>query len=445
MCKKLLHLAAVWLLLLTVNQIATQADTALQHQTEQPRPIKLGTSGGNINDSSTAFCCSGTLGALVEDGNFQYILSNNHVLARTNNALPGEEIIQPGLIDQTPVCYEDVDDTVAHLSDFVKIRFKKGKVVPLNQVDAAIAQVVPGAVEPNGAILCIGVVSSNTSGPAIGQTVKKSGRTTGLTTGTIGAINVTVDVGYNRKCGGAANLVARFNNQILIDTEGFSAGGDSGSLIVTDAGSEQQAVGLLFAGSSDGSLTVANPINAVLQAFGVVMAGGAPPGPKPVGSIKGTVMNSKDQSPIEGAVVTVVETGQSTTTNPDGSYLINEVQVGDYSVKASAAGFKPQTKPATVYEGQQTIVDFSLRPHKGKGKSLGQQLIKRAVRVKKRHEQNLFQIDGVAGIGVGLSDAKQPVIQIYLKEDSAEARRRIPAELDNIPVQVLVTGSFEAF
>src|SRR5439155_23703642 len=120
---------------------------------DQPFPIQLGTSGGNINDSSKAFCYGGTLGALVEDasGN-QYILSNNHVLARTNAAALGEDVIQPGLIDQSPACFRDRTDIVANLSNFISINFRKG-TMRANAVDAAIAQVRVGNVDPTGFII----------------------------------------------------------------------------------------------------------------------------------------------------------------------------------------------------------------------------------------------------------------------------------------------------
>src|ERR1700739_2151871 len=56
------------------------------NQNAQNAPVPLGTSGGNQKDSSTGgggiTCCSGTLGSLVARGGTQYILSNNHVLAR---------------------------------------------------------------------------------------------------------------------------------------------------------------------------------------------------------------------------------------------------------------------------------------------------------------------------------------------------------------------------
>ena len=56
----------------------------------------------------------------------------------------------------------------------------------------------------------------------------------------------------------------------------------------------------------------------------------------------------------------------------------------------------------------------------------------------------IFNIPGIVGIGVGLSKSGQAVIHVYLKEESAKARARIPAALENVPVEVLVTGPFEA-
>ena len=55
--------------------IATWADSGSAHRIDQPFPIQLGTSGGNINDSSKAFCYGGTLGALVEDASGRSVYS----------------------------------------------------------------------------------------------------------------------------------------------------------------------------------------------------------------------------------------------------------------------------------------------------------------------------------------------------------------------------------
>ncbi len=75
---------------------------------------------------------------------------------------------------------------------------------------------------------------------------------------------------------GYSTGVARFVGQIIIEPGDFSAGGDSGSLIVVDGkgpskADDRKPVGLLFAGSA--FITVANPIGPVLSRFGVTIDG----------------------------------------------------------------------------------------------------------------------------------------------------------------------------
>jgi hypothetical protein len=91
-----------------------------------------------------------------------------------------------------------------------------------------------------------------------------------LTSGVISAVNVTVNVTYNKTCG-IGSQTAKFTGQIMIGTPGFSAGGDSGSLIVEDCSPYPRAVGLLFAGSD--AVTLANPIGSVLSSLNVQMTG----------------------------------------------------------------------------------------------------------------------------------------------------------------------------
>ena len=200
---------------------------------------------------------TGTMGCLVRRGRRLYILSNNHVIARSNWAVPGAPIIQPGRADGGTI-----KDTIAILSEFVPIKF----FGPVNHVDCAIAQALPRLVTPKNK--CFGKISADPVSCRLGTDVKKCGRTT--QEGTIGRItdcNLTVRVyGY-----GLFGLKwALFQDQIVIKpktNEQFSAPGDSGSLIITDAGS--RPVGLLFAGSS--SLTIANPITAVLKELKVTI------------------------------------------------------------------------------------------------------------------------------------------------------------------------------
>jgi len=234
---------------------------------QQAVPISLGVSGGNITDQTRQNCCTGTLGCLVQDGGgVQYILSNNHVLAKTNKGGKGDPIIQPGLVDLEHPCNSVIStnyNDIANLSKFVTIKFNSKSV---NYVDAAIAQVMGGMVRTDGAINCLGAIDPNPASASLGLAVQKCGRTTGLTSGAIGAINVSLTVAYNKSCGTNARY-AVFANQLRIDTGGFSAGGDSGALILTKPTSgAPQPVGLLFAGSI--TQTFANPIQTVLSALG---------------------------------------------------------------------------------------------------------------------------------------------------------------------------------
>ena len=254
------HLILIMIAMLFAPITLVRADNGPAHRIAQTFPISLGTSGGNINDRTKAFCYGGTLGALVQNANgTQYILSNNHVLARTNAAKTGEDIIQPGLIDQSPVCAQDSSDAVADLFAFAHIHFKAKGFTPENTVDAAIAAVKSGAVDSSGRILDIGMISNTTLQPVLGLVVKKSGRTTGLTTGSISALDVTVDVSYG------SGKTARFVDQILVTPGSFLDSGDSGSVMVEDIDPTPRAVGLLFAGSS--SVAIANPIDDVLNAL----------------------------------------------------------------------------------------------------------------------------------------------------------------------------------
>jgi len=218
----------------------------------QSRNMHFGVSGGNVNDISSAFCCSGTLGSLLHAGTTQYILSNNHILARQDQATPGEDISQPGLIDNG--CRPAT--IVADFTRAVKLG---------NNVDCAIAQVKPGTMDSTGFIQGIGTISSVVKAPSVGLAVEKSGRTTGTTTGTIGSIHTSVNVQYQIRCGQGKKYVISYTNQVVINSSSFSAGGDSGSLIVSN-NSCHQPVALLFAGSS--STTIGNPIGEVLSKLG---------------------------------------------------------------------------------------------------------------------------------------------------------------------------------
>jgi len=175
------------------------------------------------------------------------ILSNNHVLAHSNQGKPGDLILQPGAFDGGifPA------DGVASLERFEPIVFGRSGY---NLVDAAVAR---PAFARNVTASVLGVlVPRGVDQAFVGGPVIKAGRTTQVTVGRILAVNATVIVGPYP--GG----FAQFRHQII--TTAMAAGGDSGSLLMD---SNLSAVGLLFAGSS--IITIHNHIADVESALGV--------------------------------------------------------------------------------------------------------------------------------------------------------------------------------
>ena len=257
-----------------VGEIRAQAS-----RTERVRPAPGGVSLGHYKITA------GTLGCVVRDRstNLRLILSNNHVLANSNDATPGDAILQPGPVDGG----SPANDTIATLERFCPIDFGSepgdcslagsyaslGNAIAallgskhrldvyrsnpqaINLVDAAVARPVNDG-DVLDEILEIGTVQG-TLEATLGMPLRKSGRTTGFTTGEVTLLNATISVSYG------TGKTARFENQIVAGA--MSQGGDSGSLVVH--GTELKAVGLLFAGSNQS--TIINPIQAVLDCLQV--------------------------------------------------------------------------------------------------------------------------------------------------------------------------------
>ncbi|NLY53486.1 MAG: hypothetical protein GX060_02495 [Firmicutes bacterium] len=256
--------------------VASGTFYALQMATKQ-EPAAPGSSIGHYRVTA------GTFGAVVADAHTgqALILSNNHVLANSSNgrdgrAFYGDPILHPAPVDggKLPA------DLIAHLYRFVPLTFlpagssqqqaaslgrlslvaSQEATTPAltNVVDAAVALPVSNArIIPS--ILGIGPLAG-TQEAALDMIVLKSGRTTGVTVGSVLLLNAVVRVDY-----GAAGT-AIFTDQIISDLP--SAPGDSGSLVVDE---RSQAVGLLFAGGN--GLTVINRIAQVEQELGIRIMG----------------------------------------------------------------------------------------------------------------------------------------------------------------------------
>jgi hypothetical protein len=234
------------------NLAAARTPFEIQEVSIGPRPAPLGVSTGHPKTTA------GTIGCRVykevAGGIEYYALSNNHVYADENRASLGDSVLQPGPYDYG----RDPRDKIGTLADFQAIVFS---AFARNEIDAAIALCTPqtlGNSTADGRF-----TPSRTTVPAtVGLTVKKYGRTTGLTHGRVHAVNASVNVTYDSGS-------ARFVRQIVIAPDTFCAGGDSGSLIVTEEGNHP--VGLLFAAGT--SYTIANPIDTVLSRFGATIDG----------------------------------------------------------------------------------------------------------------------------------------------------------------------------
>jgi hypothetical protein len=255
-------LIATLSILFATQPVLADGPPGQMHRAQQQPPIRLGTSGLNSNDA----CGAGTLGSLVIKTTpvfFPFILSNNHVIARTNNGRIGDPIVHRAPLDTVPACSKTGNFRVATLSDFRTIKCDGSD----NLVDAAIASIIPGKVNVRGFILDIGPPSNITAPPTLALAVQKSGRTTGLTRGRISMIDATVMVTYPG-CG-----IAKFIHQIEWVSPDLDAPtcrpGDSGSLLVTDRRARPNPVGLVFAGNAATNICLANPIRTVLQSFGI--------------------------------------------------------------------------------------------------------------------------------------------------------------------------------
>jgi hypothetical protein len=238
---------------------APEAPPSLGRRRSRVRPLEGGISIGHYKITA------GTLGAVAIDSKTRapLLLSNNHVLANSTGprypaASPGDPVLQPGPYDGGTR-----QDTVGTLLRFVPLKIvssvaRVAKVDPAkaNLVDAAVASIAPDVALSagiDGLGEAHGTIEAKT-----GMNLKKSGRTTGVTSGKVRVLGSLLKVSYGW------NRIGLFADQIVCTCQ--SQGGDSGSLIVDDA---NHAVGLLFAGSE--SVTIASPIESVIRLLAIEM------------------------------------------------------------------------------------------------------------------------------------------------------------------------------
>jgi len=203
---------------------------------------------------------AGSLGCLLKNGNGDLFgLSNNHVTGGCNHTLVDMPILSPAPFDASPQGPAPL--AIGRHAESITLQSGNPAVVPPQQFDAAVFSIVDTdaitSMQGNGLF-----DTPSTAGHlAGGARVKKVGRTTGLTTGTVVGQSVTaMPVPYKHS---RFSALVYFQPVWVVrgDSGRFSDGGDSGSLVVSDDGNE--ALGLVFAGMESVSLVL--PLEPLLK------------------------------------------------------------------------------------------------------------------------------------------------------------------------------------
>lgn len=213
---------------------------------------------------------AGTFGAIVKSRTAEeyFALSNNHVFGDCNHVEEGMPIISPAGRDVTPV--SPAPKTLFKHEKIIEIRSGNPHFVPKNRADAAIARVMDLnlVTSMQGGFF---ETPTTTTVPQVGLRVKKVGRTTELTEGTIIAKSVIFKLPYKSP---EFNALAYYDEVFFIEptnSTSFCAPGDSGSLVVDQ--NNQRAVGLLFAVTGAGYGVIA-PIKPILDTFQIDLISG---------------------------------------------------------------------------------------------------------------------------------------------------------------------------
>lgn len=230
--------------------------SGLEDRTKRVRPAPGGTSIGHPRVTAGTFSCT-----VIDRKTGEILgLSNNHVIAlnwgEKREGRKNDPIIQPAVADGGDP--DNPDDIIGNLERWVTVEPAPYE----NLVDAAVFKPLPGAVANH--VHEVGNIYESID-PRPGMKVIKSGRTTGITYGTIIDTNATIKVtGWGE---------AIFVDQIIVK-QPFAEPGDSGSW-VGDA-ETYRTVGIVFAGSDKvAAINKATHIEKLLDIYIV------PPIPRP--------------------------------------------------------------------------------------------------------------------------------------------------------------------
>jgi hypothetical protein len=193
------------------------------------------------------------------------------VTGACNHTRVGMHILSPAPFDADPD--HRAPTAIGRHHSFVALASGDPRQVQLQELDVALFALTDPDLVTSMQGSGLYDTPDDVTDPLGGMAVKKVGRTTGLTTGEIiGRFSTPLGIPY---VSDRFKSTVYFQNAWAIRaTDGgpFSMGGDSGSLVVTADGAS--AVGLIFAGVTDGSISYIIPIRSVLQGLGASLLRG---------------------------------------------------------------------------------------------------------------------------------------------------------------------------
>jgi hypothetical protein len=340
-----------------------------------------------------------------------------------------------------------------------------------DNIDAALAQVLPGTVDTTGMILDLSAIGTSASPSMIGiadpasvlmsnETVAKSGAGSGLTCSTINSMDNSIQVNYSTECGGKTTFSVVYNNQIVFANDSFAVLQDSGSLIVT--ADKARPVALLVAAS--GSFAFATPIQSVLNQLTDPNTGEIP-----------TIVGGPDH-PVSCPAAAQAQIGTATRAElreqarslPDAELqragivksahleeLLRDPAVTGLDVSASEDDPReaavvvytnaPQAHVPHIVDGVRTRVLLNAgESAAGLIPRIGREELLRGISVKERHASELMSNPAIIGVGVGAShdNPAESAIVIFIEQGKQAA---VPAEIDGVRTRIQFTDRFRAF
>lgn len=229
------------------------------HSNQLSLPVQTGNSGFPVDAGTLCSAC--TMGFKACDpGTGEAVFVTAAHCAQDGSTCPASASLGSPVFHTSPL-----DTASCTTASNVGSLLAQMPPFPGGTLDAAIVD--SDASQTQISVRDIGVPDTTTGTPLIGDVVRKSGRTSGLTSGMVLLTNVSVAIGYN--CAPSTGII--LGQQILIWSANGSlacTGGDSGAGWFNDS---DQIVGLHVAGNTSGTQCFANEASNVLGFFGLTM------------------------------------------------------------------------------------------------------------------------------------------------------------------------------